>query len=347
VSTPALIVVLLASALVTAAAVVAAVRARRRVDAAEAALVALARTLSEDGGSRERLCTAARMIAHAEVALLTEPHPREEALVVTYASGAEVAGLRIPLEPGVSRIARAYLTGETEHVADTSELSGPAAERLRRHSPVRSGLLAPVRRGDSVVGVLVIGWLEPTRALPPGRAQLVELLACEAARAIERDARVKLLARQARTDELTALPNRRAWDEAVARELARAERTGDPLCLALLDLDHFKAYNDRLGHQAGDRHLRRTAAAWRRELRTVDVLARYGGEEFGVLMPSTTLEEAHDAIERVRLATPDGETASAGVVQWDGSEPDSSLLARADAALYRAKDAGRAVTVDA
>jgi len=347
VPTPALILVLVVLAVAAAAGLVATLRARRRVEAAEGALVALARTLNEDGGSRERLCTAARMVAHAEIAMLAEPHPREEALVITYASGAGFAGLQIPLDPEVSRVARAFTTGETEHVADTSDLPAPAVERLRRLTRTRSGLLAPVRRGDTVVGVLIIGWVEPTPALPPDRAELVELLAREAARAIERDARVKLLARQARTDELTALPNRRAWDEAVERELARAERTGDPLCLALLDLDHFKAYNDRLGHQAGDRHLRRTAAAWRRELRTVDVLARYGGEEFGVLMPSTTLEEAHDAIERVRRATPDGETASAGVVQWDGSESGSELLSRADAALYRAKDAGRAVTIPA
>ena len=74
--------------------------------------------------------------------------------------------------------------------------------------------------------------------------------------------------------------------------MSRARRTGRPLCLALLDLDHFKAFNDTHGHQAGDAHLRRTAAAWRRELRTIDVLARYGGEEFGILLPECDLDEA-------------------------------------------------------
>jgi diguanylate cyclase (GGDEF)-like protein len=190
-------------------------------------------------------------------------------------------------------------------------------------------------------------WSHPQRELAPDRAELVALLADEAGRAIERDARYALLARQARTDELTALPNRRAWDEALVRELSRAQRTGQPLCLALLDLDHFKAYNDTLGHPAGDAHLRRTAAAWRRELRAVDVLARYGGEEFGVLLPATALAEATEAIDRVRAATPNEQTASAGVVQWDGEESPDALLARADAALYRAKEAGRAVTLPA
>ena len=129
--------------------------------------------------------------------------------------------------------------------------------------------------------------------------------------------------------------------------MARAERSGEPLCLALLDLDHFKAYNDEHGHQAGDAHLRRAAALWRREVRTIDVLARYGGEEFGVLLPSCEIIEAHEVIDRVRAATPNGQTASAGVVQYDGRESADSLLARADAALYRAKHLGRATTVHA
>ena len=130
----------------------------------------------------------------------------------------------------------------------------------------------------------------PPPAARPGRSELVRALAGEACRAIERDAHVALLARQARTDELTALPNRRAWDEAVVREMSRARRTGRPLCLAFLDLDHFKAFNDTYGHQAGDAHLRRAAAAWRRELRAIDVLARYGGEEFGILLPDMDLD---------------------------------------------------------
>jgi diguanylate cyclase (GGDEF)-like protein len=129
--------------------------------------------------------------------------------------------------------------------------------------------------------------------------------------------------------------------------MARAERTGEPLCLALLDLDFFKAYNDLHGHQAGDGHLRRTAAVWRRELRAIDVLARYGGEEFGVLLPSCDIEEAREVIDRVRGATPNDQSASAGVVLYDGRETAESLLARADAALYRAKHAGRAMTVRA
>jgi diguanylate cyclase (GGDEF)-like protein len=232
------------------------------------------------------------------------------------------------------------------HVGRPEELP-PAARDLAGELQVRSAHLRPVLRGGRPVGVLGLAWRAEQAELDPIRAELVGELASEAARAIERDAHVALLARQARTDELTALPNRRAWDEALEREMARAERTGEPLCLALLDLDHFKAYNDLHGHPAGDAHLRRTAAAWRRELRTIDVLARYGGEEFGVLLPSCEIAEAREVIDRVREATPGGESASAGVVAYDGRESADSLLARADAALYRAKHAGRATTVPA
>jgi diguanylate cyclase (GGDEF)-like protein len=245
-----------------------------------------------------------------------------------------------------SPAARAFLTGESVHISDVRRDSAEAAALLGQ-GQARSLHLRPVLREGRVVGVLGLAWRERRESLAAPDYDLVAVLGDEAARAIERDAHVNLLARQARTDELTALPNRRAWNEAVTTEMARAQRTGQVLCLALLDLDRFKAFNDTHGHPAGDAHLRRTAAAWRRELRAIDVLARYGGEEFGVLLPNTDLVKAQEVIDRVREATPDGETASAGVVLYDMRESRDSLLARADAALYRAKHAGRATTVAA
>jgi diguanylate cyclase (GGDEF)-like protein len=153
------------------------------------------------------------------------------------------------------------------------------------------------------------------------------------------------LAHVARTDALTGAPNRRAWDEQLALETARSARAGTPVSVALLDLDHFKAFNDRRGHQAGDRLLREATAAWRGALREVDLLARYGGEEFGVILPGCRPEEAAVIVDRLRALTPDGETTSAGVAVWDGAETADELVARADRALYRAKRGGRDVTV--
>jgi diguanylate cyclase (GGDEF)-like protein len=153
------------------------------------------------------------------------------------------------------------------------------------------------------------------------------------------------LARVARTDALTGVPNRRAWDEQLGIELARAARTQAPVCIALLDLDHFKAFNDREGHPAGDAMLREAAAAWRRELRGIDVLARYGGEEFGLILPGCSVSEGATIVDRLRGTTPRGETSSAGVAAWDGAESADLLLARTDRALYAAKRSGRDRTV--
>ena len=155
------------------------------------------------------------------------------------------------------------------------------------------------------------------------------------------------LTRLALTDQLTGLPNRRAWEDALARELARARRSELPVCIAVLDLDDFKAFNDEHGHQAGDRLLADTARAWQEQLRATDILARYGGEEFAAVIPAWPLEQAVLVVDRLRRATPGGLTASAGVASWDARESGAALFHRADLALYEAKQSGRDQTVAA
>jgi diguanylate cyclase (GGDEF)-like protein/PAS domain S-box-containing protein len=161
----------------------------------------------------------------------------------------------------------------------------------------------------------------------------------------ERKRQLETSEAMARTDALTGLPNRRAWDEEVQRELARAERHGLPMSLALLDIDHFKAFNDEHGHQAGDELLIEAGQAWRLELRVTDFIARYGGEEFGVLLPACPEDQAVAILERVRAGTPGGQTCSAGVAGWIATQSGADLINRADAALYAAKSAGRDRTV--
>ena len=109
----------------------------------------------------------------------------------------------------------------------------------------------------------------------------------------------------------------------------------------LIDLDNFKAYNDALGHPAGDALLRECAIAWLQQLRTTDVLARIGGEEFGVLLPACPPDDAFIVAERLRSAMPGGQTCSLGVATWDGTSTASQLYSIADSALYRAKTTGR------
>lgn len=145
----------------------------------------------------------------------------------------------------------------------------------------------------------------------------------------------------ARSDALTGLPNRRGLDEQLPREMARARRTESDLCLAIVDIDHFKAYNDANGHLAGDAVLRECAAAWDGALRGADTIVRFGGEEFLIVLPDCPLAQATETIERLRRSTPAGLTCSAGLACWDHAEAADDLVDRADSALYRAKAAGR------
>lgn len=160
-------------------------------------------------------------------------------------------------------------------------------------------------------------------------------------RFIERRRMLESAAAIALTDPLTGLANRRAWEEELRREVARARRHSERLALVMLDLDHFKELNDTHGHQAGDTVLAEAAASWRTAVRTTDFLARYGGDEFAMLLPDCPDEYGETVLERIRTAIPPGCSCSAGIAYWDGNEKAEALLSRADAALYAAKRAGR------
>jgi diguanylate cyclase (GGDEF)-like protein len=163
------------------------------------------------------------------------------------------------------------------------------------------------------------------------------------------------LAHLARHDPLTGLGNRRSLDEDLEVLHARSQRYGRRFALAMCDIDRFKAYNDTHGHQAGDQALRAVAATIAQELRGGDSVYRYGGEEFLLILPEQTPDTAMVAVERVRsavqrLAIPQPAaglggtlTLSAGIAAFDPDEAPTAeqLLQRADAALYRAKAAGR------
>lgn len=143
------------------------------------------------------------------------------------------------------------------------------------------------------------------------------------------------LAETARLDPLTGVPNRRAWQEALQKNVEDAEREQRPLCVAILDLDNFKEFNDDWGHQRGDRLLVDVARAWSSALREGDFLSRYGGDEFAVIMPGCTAVQAESVLQRLAGTSP--EQASIGIAEWDHTETAEQLVARADAALLRCK----------
>jgi diguanylate cyclase (GGDEF)-like protein len=157
--------------------------------------------------------------------------------------------------------------------------------------------------------------------------------------------------RLASHDELTRALNRRALMASLDRERARAERSGVPFSIGMMDLDHFKSVNDEHGHAAGDEVLRGFAATAHETMRVTDVFGRYGGEEFLIVLVGTGLPEAIEALERIRAALQkrawDGvapglvQTVSAGVASFRKGETVEQLLHRADQALYEAKNGGR------
>ncbi|HXV59008.1 MAG TPA: diguanylate cyclase [Gaiellaceae bacterium] len=188
--------------------------------------------------------------------------------------------------------------------------------------------------------------------------ELAHWLGAQASVALDNARLHRLVERQANTDGLTELPNRRQFEETLEAEISRAERFGGGLSLILADLDDFKQVNDRYGHQTGDDVLRAFADILRDTVREIDLPARYGGEEFAVLLPQTDLEGAHRLAERLRRALasrpmttgPGGlvaVTSSFGVAAFPDSPTPAALFAAADDALYRAKRAGKNCVVSA
>jgi diguanylate cyclase (GGDEF)-like protein len=166
------------------------------------------------------------------------------------------------------------------------------------------------------------------------------LLSRERQSRLEAESEAERLGELAHFDDLTQSANRRRFDERLLVEQSRAGRAGGELSVCVLDLDHFKKFNDAHGHPAGDDLLRRVAAAWTEVLRPDSLLARLG-EEFGLILPSASSRDSEVVLERLRRVTPPEITFSAGIATWDGVEPIVAVVARADVALYQAKAAGR------
>jgi diguanylate cyclase (GGDEF)-like protein/PAS domain S-box-containing protein len=289
--------------------------------------------------ARAAICRAAARMAGADAAALLEPDASGTGLRTTASVGVDLVGEMVQFTQSAPSV-KVFGSHEPFFSGDV------AADRSSRRSVSRGRELVsvywvPIVQGDDAVGVITIGWNRKVPAPPERLERLMSLIAAEAGVAIERAALLDRLERMAHTDDLTGLINRRAWDLELEREVGRARRNDDPLAVAMLDLDRFKAYNDRHGHQAGDRVLREAASAWRAVLRDTDLLARYGGEEFAVALPGCDLERAGHLVNRLREVTPAGPSCSAGLAAWDGVESADELLGRADDALYEAKQTGR------
>jgi diguanylate cyclase (GGDEF)-like protein/PAS domain S-box-containing protein len=237
------------------------------------------------------------------------------------------------------------------------EVTDPQAGLLCRHfvhQPKTSYLCVPLTVQGEMLGVFCLVGTPAKR----GKHQVSQLqLAVTVSEAVKLSlSNLKLrekLRAEAIHDPLTGLFNRRYLEETLARELHRARRRNSPLCVAMLDLDDFKRFNDTFGHDAGDSLLRELGRLVRANVRKSDIPCRYGGEEFVLVLPDSELADAEQRVEQIRvlikeLQIPHGEqllralTVSAGVAQADKHSSDpNELLRAADQALYAAKNAGR------
>lgn len=278
-----------------------------------------------------------------------ELHRRAERLGVLQEAGSNLLSISNPaaLEEVARSAAERLLPGW-----QVSTRRGQAPEAVRLMRDETEALVAvPVTNGSTAIGV--IECRRPRRAGRSATSVRARDLAClrdlgaALGVALSRAELIDALSRASATDPLTGLANRRSFDAGLARELAGIRRHGRPVSLCLLDVDHFKRYNDTHGHLAGDQALVLVASVLRSELRGLDLAARYGGEEFVLLLPDTDLDAAAGVAERIRSAVADlpapGSplTVSIGVAAaTEGCFPDA-LIATADEALYAAKEGGR------
>ena len=314
-------------------------------------------------GSTITLIDEARQDAHVVAEYFTDP------------ALPSVIGLPVPLEtPAWAVLDRERRAIIIDHPGDDPALGD--VRQVMRQRGVSQLLVAPLVFRDVLIGNVSVSH-EPGRTFAANEVMLAQTLAGSVAQAVENarlfgaaekarqeaeamsrrlEAANQELARLSRTDALTGLANRRHFQEVAGNEWRRAQRTGESIAVLMIDVDLFKAYNDRHGHQKGDECLERTSAALRGALgRAADFLARYGGEEFVAILPGASEDEACRQAERLRehvraLAIPHETSSVAPVVTVSIGcaamvpQPESSsemLIAAADAALYDAKRGGR------
>ncbi|MDD5126579.1 MAG: diguanylate cyclase [Dehalococcoidales bacterium] len=212
---------------------------------------------------------------------------------------------------------------------------------------LRSIIYLPLMAKGEVTGTLIVASQKPD-AYNPRNIALLEQLAAQIAMPAENARLYAKAEEKARIDELTGLFNRRSLDEEIAQEIGRHSRYGGVFSLIIMDLDSFKAYNDKYGHPAGDKLLKQMGSIIKGAVRNADLAFRYGGDEFAILLPQTAIDAASQVAERVRQHVANkaktnavAVTASLGLASWpaDGIGPNE-MIAAADAALYRAKRNG-------
>jgi two-component system, cell cycle response regulator len=304
------------------------------------------------GATLENVAEASE-VAHTLLQYLAKTFGFERGLVLAAHEGDPVLIARLGKgEDGPLPGGRDPLVDEVWSDRKTKLIAKPDLDlnpRLGRLLPfARNVLIVPLFAESLPLGVLV---LEHPRRLARIERRVVGMVgqfAAHAALSMRNAWLLEQMQHMAEVDALTSVANRRTFETTLAHEVSRSKRNGEPLTLVMIDVDHFKNFNDTHGHRAGDEALKAVAAALQSESRDFDTVARYGGEEFGVILPACSSKESLIAAERLRLAVSQIDslaapvTASAGVATYPTHAADTeALIKTSDEALYESKRAGR------
>ena len=304
---------------------------RQRADALHTVSEAVGRRTHEVE-TRWAICEAARQVAGASWVVLLEPDSNARRLVSTAATSPEVEGTEAWLTNDGSHAVRAYETGRpvfAQKLEDPDAFRGANGEQRE----VASALFHPVPGRDGSMAVLAAAWDKPVKRLPETLPSVMEALTAEAAGVIERTTLILRLESAVKVDEPSGLPNQRAFQEELPREISRARRSGKTLSVGLLDIGRFEVDQD--GElSAGDRRtLRNVADRWRRLIGPTDMLASLEPGRFGVVFPEVADDAARDAVRRLQDAAPPDRPCHVGVATWDRFELPAALVTRAESEL--------------
>jgi diguanylate cyclase (GGDEF)-like protein len=303
----------------------------------------------------QSVLTQCSAIMGAERGSLMLYHEDSEELTLEASVGAEITGpVRVKLGEGVAGLVLA--SGGPLLVRDAEADNRVPAARQGKYK-TKSFISYPIVLGSRKVGVINLTERADGSPYEPEELALLELMAPHLALIIDRaewHRKAEAFQRMSLTDPLTGLPNRRYLEERLFEEVERSKRHGTPLSFMILDIDHFKRYNDIWGHTNADRVLVKTAQLLRRGVRAIDMATRYAGDEFCVVLPETELGDAAVIAERIRREVNQSEyrsehgelmgqvTISIGVSSFSRTRQSSlAIVESADRALYRAKMLGR------
>jgi diguanylate cyclase (GGDEF)-like protein len=305
-------------------------------------------SLAEIGGSIDldevlaRTLEAAGALKGVDAALVSVGAESERPIVATLGLSEEEARRQAVSGPPDGREARSIA------MSYRYANSGPGTDAIH------SGVAVPLRAESGPTGFLTIFTRARGHSFDEADVDALEALAARAGPAIDNARRFREARQLADLDALTGLHNRRYFHETLEREVARAQRYNRRLALLVFDLDDFKSVNDRIGHLAGDAVLAEAADRVREVVRTTDVACRVGGDEFAIILPESTLEDADQLYLRLRTAVSSRPVSNAGIVEISvgvaemrPSDEPRLLFERADSALYRAKETGKARMVAA